>query len=109
MVLPLVALSAVRIFRFSPELRRLIYFLSAVLVQFGIFATRWNVVIGGQLFSKSFRGLTVYKIGIGGMEGLLVSFAFLILPFFILYVLAKILPPWEETPGHKTISNPAHQ
>jgi Ni/Fe-hydrogenase subunit HybB-like protein len=108
MLLPLVALSAVRIFRFSPELRRLIYFLTAVLVQFGIFATRWNVVIGGQLFSKSFRGLTVYKIGIGGMEGLLVSFAFLILPFIILYVLAKILPPWEEAPGHHTIGNPSN-
>jgi predicted membrane protein len=109
MLLPLIALSAVRIFRFSQELRRLIYFVSAVLVQFGIFATRWNVVIGGQLFSKSFRGLTVYKIGIGGMEGLLVSFAFLILPFVILYVLTKILPPWEEEiSGHQAASGPAH-
>jgi len=26
------------------------------LIQLGIFSTRWNVVIGGQLFSKSFRG-----------------------------------------------------
>jgi hypothetical protein len=60
------------------------------------------------LFSKSFRGLTVYKIGIGGTEGLLVSFAFLILPFIILYVLAKILPPWEETSGHQATSGPAH-
>ena len=34
------------------------------------------------------------------MEGLLVSFAFLILPFIILYVLAKILPPWgKREPG----------
>ena len=108
MLLPLAALSAVRIFRFSRELRKLIYFVTAVLVQFGIFATRWNVVIGGQLFSKSFRGLTVYKIGIGGMEGLLVSFAFLILPFVILYVLAKILPPWEENPAHQKIIDLSH-
>ena len=27
----------------------------------GIFAMRWNVVIGGQLFSKSFLGYTTYK------------------------------------------------
>jgi len=31
-----------------------------------------------------------------GLEGLLVSIGFLILPFIILYVLFKILPPWEE-------------
>jgi hypothetical protein len=54
------------------------------------------VVIGGQLFSKSFRGLTAYKMTLGGMEGLLVSLGFLILPFVILYILVKILPPWEK-------------
>jgi uncharacterized membrane protein len=27
-----------------------------ILIQLGIFSTRWNVVIGGQLLSKSFRG-----------------------------------------------------
>jgi len=107
MLLPLIAIAAVKIFRFPGELRRLIYFVSAILVQVGIFATRWNVVIGGQLFSKSFRGLTTYKIGIGGMEGLLVSLAFLVLPFVILFVLVKILPPWEEDDTHRraTASN----
>jgi len=96
MFLPLIAIAAVKIFRFPGELRRLIYFVSAILVQIGIFATRWNVVIGGQLFSKSFRGLTTYKIGLGGAEGLLVSVAFLVLPFVILYALVKILPPWDD-------------
>jgi Ni/Fe-hydrogenase subunit HybB-like protein len=101
MFLPLIAIAAVKIFRFPGELRRLIYFVSAILVQVGIFATRWNVVIGGQLFSKSFRGLTTYKIGIGGAEGLMVSLAFLVLPFIVLYALIKILPPWEEDATHK--------
>jgi hypothetical protein len=31
-----------------------------------IFSTRWNVVIGGQLFSKSFRGLMTYKMEVNG-------------------------------------------
>ena len=43
-------------------MRRLAYVIAALLVQVGIFSTRWNVVIGGQLFSKSLRGLTVYKL-----------------------------------------------
>ena len=96
MLLPLGALAAVKLFRVPAELRRHVYFVSALLVQVGIFTTRWNVVIGGQLFSKSFRGLTAYKMTLGGMEGLLASLGFLILPFVILYILVKILPPWEK-------------
>ena len=73
MIVPLLGIALVKMFNFPPELRRLSYFICALLVQLGIFTTRWNVVIGGQLFSKSFRGLTAYKITIGGVEGLLVS------------------------------------
>jgi len=97
MILPLGALAAVKLFHMPAELRKLVYFVCALLVQVGIFTTRWNVVIGGQLFSKSFRGLTAYKMTLGGMEGLLASLGFLILPFIILYILVKILPPWEKT------------
>jgi Ni/Fe-hydrogenase subunit HybB-like protein len=96
MIVPLVAIAAVKLFRAPAELRRLLYFVSALLVQVGIFSTRWNVVIGGQLFSKSLRGLTEYKMAIVGVEGLLVSIALLLLPLLILFVLIKILPPWDE-------------
>ncbi|MCP2520984.1 polysulfide reductase NrfD [Candidatus Aminicenantes bacterium AC-335-A11] len=95
MILPLIALASVKLFKLPVELRKHIYFVSTLLIQVGIFATRWNVVIGGQLFSKSFRGLTAYKMTLGGAEGLLVSLGFLILPLLILYVLVKILPPWQ--------------
>jgi len=79
------------------EVRRLIYLGAAILVQIGIFSIRWNVVIGGQLFSKSFRGLTVYKAELLGLEGLLMAGTFLILPFLILGLLVKLLPPWPES------------
>ena len=77
-------------------MRRMIYFLSALLVQVGIFSTRWNVVIGGQLFSKSLRGLTIYKMQVFGVEGLLMCIFLLLLPFLILFVFIKILPPWLD-------------
>ncbi len=96
MIVPLVAIALIKMFKWPAEIRRLSYFIVALLVQLGIFSTRWNVVIGGQLFSKSFRGLTAYKMEVGGIEGLLVSMAFLILPFVILYVLLRWLPL-----GHK--------
>lgn len=95
-LLPLAGLILTKIIKFPDELRRLLYFFAAILVQVGIFSTRWNVVIGGQLFSKSLRGLTHYKMELFGIEGLLISIVFLILPLFILYVLIKILPPWQE-------------
>jgi Ni/Fe-hydrogenase subunit HybB-like protein len=83
--------------RTSDELRRLVYIVCAVLVQIGIFSIRWNVVIGGQLFSKSLRGLTTYKLEFFGIEGFLMASALIVLPFIILYVLVKLLPPWTDS------------
>jgi Ni/Fe-hydrogenase subunit HybB-like protein len=95
-IIPLVMLAVSRWGTLPDELRRIGYFNAAILVQVGIFSTRWNVVIGGQLFSKSLRGLTTFKLEVGGTEGLLMGLGLLILPFIILYVLIKLLPPWEE-------------
>jgi Ni/Fe-hydrogenase subunit HybB-like protein len=80
----------------TPEMRRILYLGIAVLVQIGIFSIRWNVVIGGQLFSKSLRGLTTYKVELFGVEGLAMTIFLLFLPIFILWVLVKILPPWID-------------
>jgi predicted membrane protein len=65
----------------------------------GIFAMRWNVVIGGQLFSKSFLGYTSYKVDFASQEGLLMALALMVLPFLILAGLIRQLPPWGHE-GH---------
>jgi hypothetical protein len=54
------------------------------------------VVIGGQLFSKSFLGYTTYKLEFATREGLLPAIIILILPFLILWVLVRLLPPWNR-------------
>ena len=95
MIVPLAIMIAVKSLKLDEELRRLLYFTSVILIQLGIFATRWNVVIGGQLFSKSFRGLTTYKMEVAGIEGLFTAIGLLILPFIVLTVLLKVLPAWE--------------
>ncbi|HTS02958.1 MAG TPA: hypothetical protein VMN04_10580 [Thermoanaerobaculia bacterium] len=82
--------------KLSESARRGIYTLAGVLTLMGIFAMRWNVVIGGQLFSKSFLGYTTYKMDFATKEGLLPAIVLLLLPFAILWVLVKVLPPWEE-------------
>ena len=95
MIVPLAIMVAVKSLKFDEDLRKLLYFTSVILIQLGIFATRWNVVIGGQLFSKSFRGLTTYKMEVAGIEGLLTALILLILPFIVLTILLKLLPAWE--------------
>jgi Ni/Fe-hydrogenase subunit HybB-like protein len=102
-VIPLVALALTSpglrkggFVRASARVRQYVYVVAAVLIQIGIVSIRWNVVIGGQLFSKSLRGLTVYKVEFLGIEGLALSLGLLILPFVILWALVKILPPWTE-------------
>jgi Ni/Fe-hydrogenase subunit HybB-like protein len=69
--------------------RRRVYFACTVLILVGVLAMRWNVVIGGQLFSKSLRGFMSYKMEFAGHEGWWLSLALLILPFLILTVLIK--------------------
>lgn len=96
MIVPLFAIAGVKLFKAPNELKKQVYFLSALLVQVGIFTTRWNVVVGGQLFSKSFSGLTYYKMTFLGLEGLLMSIILLVLPLVILYILFSLLPPWDE-------------
>ena len=64
------------------------------------YAMRWNVVIGGQLFSKSFLGYTTYKMGLVTREGLLMATVLTVLPFAILWVLVKVLPPWPAKESH---------
>jgi Ni/Fe-hydrogenase subunit HybB-like protein len=97
-LVPLIGLVAARFGRLPDEMRRMIYLLVGLLIQVGIFSMRWNVVVGGQMFSKSLRGLTVYKVHLFGLEGLFFTLALLCLPVGILYVLMKLLPPWID--GH---------
>jgi Ni/Fe-hydrogenase subunit HybB-like protein len=95
-VVPISLLALTQIVTLTERARRGIYVLAAILTQVGIFAMRWNVVIGGQLFSKSFLGYTTYKMGFATKEGLLPSIVLLVLPFVILWALLRLLPPWAE-------------
>ncbi len=92
--IPLALLALAQVVRLGESRRRLLYGVAGTLTLIGIFAMRWNVVIGGQLFSKSFLGYTSYKLEFATREGLLPSTALLILPFVILWGLVKLLPPW---------------
>jgi predicted membrane protein len=91
-LVPFLLLGLLQLFRKRvPDLvRRRLYFGSAVLILLGVLAMRWNVVIGGQLFSKSLRGVMSYKMEFAGMEGWFMGALLLALPFIILTVMIKL-------------------
>jgi predicted membrane protein len=89
-------LALTQLLKIGETSRKRIYAAAGTLTLIGIFAMRWNVVIGGQLFSKSFLGYTTYKIGFVTKEGLLAAIFLTLLPCAILWVLVKVLPPWPE-------------
>jgi Ni/Fe-hydrogenase subunit HybB-like protein len=94
---PIALLGLTQVWKFAEGARKSIYAAAGLLTLIGIFAMRWNVVIGGQLFSKSFLGFTSYKMEFATREGLLPGVALMVLPFVILWVLVKLLPPWPKT------------
>jgi predicted membrane protein len=82
--------------KLKDQIRKFIYVASGLLVLMGIFFMRWNVVIGGQLFSKSFLGFTSFKISPIGAEGFMMAVFWMILPFGILAFLLWLMPPWKK-------------
>ena len=103
-LLPLVLLFLAQVVKFSEIVRKRIYVFCGSMILISVFAMRWNVVIGGQLFSKSFLGYTTYKVDLVTKEGLLVAIGFLILPLLFLWALVKLLPPWPEQSSHQAAS-----
>jgi Ni/Fe-hydrogenase subunit HybB-like protein len=95
-IVPILMLASAQVLRYRDVVRRRLYAAAGILALIGIFAMRWNVVIGGQLFSKSLLGYTTYKMGFAHREGLLPALVIMVLPFIILAVLLKLLPPWSE-------------
>ena len=99
-LVPLILLGVLQLLRrrFPELLRRRMYFTSSVLILVGVLAMRWNVVIGGQMFSKSLRGLMGYKMEFAGLEGWFMGGVLLLLPFIVLTVLIKLFLS-EKLPG----------
>jgi Ni/Fe-hydrogenase subunit HybB-like protein len=95
-VTPLILLFITQVVKLPEMVRKRMYAIAGSLALVGIFAMRWNVVIGGQLFSKSFLGYTTYKMALVTKEGSLVAVALTLLPLLFLWILVKLLPPWPE-------------
>ena len=94
-IIPLLILAFLQFYKNKINVRKIMYFIVSILVLIGVYSMRWNVVIGGQLFSKSFSGFTSFKVGLIGLDGTLMAAFWLILPIGILAFLLWLLPPWK--------------
>lgn len=96
--IPLAVIGFIQFKKPKEKIRKIIYLMMSICVLIGIFFMRWNVVIGGQLFSKSFYGFTSYKVDLIGGTSVLLSALWFIVPFIILAFLLWLLPPWKKAP-----------
>jgi predicted membrane protein len=80
--------------------------IGVMLVLFGVFMMRWNVVIGGQAFSLTFAGFMHYHLPIiphdweTTKEGLVGALGIFIMPFVLFWVVSHIFPVFETKEVH---------
>jgi predicted membrane protein len=53
---------------------------------------RFNIVIGGQLISKSERGFVDYQWTLWGHEGILASAIVFSMPFIAFFIISRFIP-----------------
>jgi formate-dependent nitrite reductase membrane component NrfD len=94
--IPFMLLLLVGIMKNRETLKMVMISISSIFVIIGVFAMRWNVVIGGQEISKSLSGTLTYVPVFFSQEGVLPAIVIMIIPFIILGVLTYILPPWKD-------------
>jgi Ni/Fe-hydrogenase subunit HybB-like protein len=82
------------------RIRNTLAMVASLLLLLQVFAMRWNVVIGGQMFSKSMRGFReAYVPGLFEKEGILAAVVIICIPFLLLGIFDRLLPLFRRV-GH---------
>ncbi len=94
-LIPFILLGIVVLMRryLTATLRNVITYIAAFILLIQVFAMRWNVVIGGQIFSKSGIGFREnYVPELGGREGVGLALLIMVIPFVIMAIFNHFLP-----------------
>ncbi len=109
-LIPMVLLAIVVLMKpyLTDHLRDVMAFLASIILLIQVFAMRWNVVIGGQIFSKSMSGFREnYVPKLFEKEGIAVALIILIVPFIIMAVFNRFLPLYEDSESVETTDESA--
>jgi len=95
-IIPLFLLGWLVIFKVKDQVYIALSGVVSFILLLQVLFMRWNVVIGGQLMSKSARGYTEFHPEWFDKEGIIAVIVVMAIPFFLLFILAKIFPLWIE-------------
>lgn len=95
-VIPLCLMGYLNLARPSNNVVKILAPVCAAMLMLQVLLMRWNVVIGGQLMSKSGRGSVFFQPGWLEREGILLSIVVMVFPVIVLFLLGKIFPFWQE-------------
>ena len=95
-IIPLLMLGAMGLMTISKHMYNFMAAAVSAILLLQVLIMRWNVVIGGQLMSKSARGYTEFHPEWLGREGILMVMVIMSLPFIILFIMSKIFPFWTK-------------
>jgi Ni/Fe-hydrogenase subunit HybB-like protein len=98
-VIPFILLGFMSLIRFKDSLLLFFAPIVSIMILLQVLLMRWNVVVGGQLMSKSERGATTFHPMWLEKEGILPAIIIMIAPVVILWIIGKVLPFWMDDEG----------
>lgn len=105
-IVPFTILTIMLFFRKKEHFFASLAGISSALLLFEVWMMRWNIVIGGQLVSKSFVGFREYHPQWFEKEGIITTIIMTLLPLLVLYLFSRFVPlksiPLESDPHSST-------
>jgi predicted membrane protein len=103
-IMPLLVLGYVVLSNVKGKVMMMLSALGSLALVLQVLAMRFNVVVGGQLISKSERGFVDYHWEFFAKEGILTALVILAAPFVTYAIINLFIPILEGTEG-KTASS----
>ncbi|MCB9554452.1 MAG: polysulfide reductase NrfD [Deltaproteobacteria bacterium] len=91
-VVPFGMLATTALVRMRDSINNTLLWMASTMLLGQVLLMRWNVVVGGQMLSKSMRGFTSYFPGIWEKEGIAVAVIVFTTPFFLLWLFHRFVP-----------------
>jgi Ni/Fe-hydrogenase subunit HybB-like protein len=95
-LIPFFLLAINNLFSLRNRTTNVVVWIASTMLLVQVLLMRWNVVIGGQMLSKSMRGFTSYLPGLWDKEGIAMAVVIFTLPFIILWMFHKVVPLFPE-------------
>ncbi len=95
-LVPFLLLAIAVLFRVGVRLSNNLTWIAATMLLVQVALMRWNVVVGGQLISKSDHGFKTFEVEVWGREGIVVAAVIMAMPFLVMIVFNLIAPIFPD-------------